>query len=346
MKLLDSSMDFFGLDMGTTAMRAVQLKGSGPVKTLRAYGQVAADGQSFASDSNLDRAKMVPIIKQLLKQSGITSKNVAVNLPSDRVFTAVIDMDKMAPEELDKTMRYQADALIPTPLAESKVDWVVLGDSPKDSKKQEVLVSSVPNTVAVARLELLEAAGLNVIAIEPDSTALARSTLAYDSTAPQMALDMGNVTTDLLVAIGGVPRLSRALPFGSQSFIQAVKAALSADDAQAQQYIYKFGLSKDKLDGQVYNALISNVEGLMSEIDKSIKFFQARYNNAALDRIVVTGSASVIPEFPLYIANRFNINVEIGNAWRNINYPASLQNELVAISNHFAVATGLAERDA
>lgn len=63
-----------------------------------------------------------------------------------------------------------------------------------------------------------------------------------------------------------------------------------------------------------------------------------------LERIIVTGGASTLPEFPLYLANKFAINVEIGNAWRNVSFPTDRQNELLAVSNHFAVAAGLAER--
>lgn len=59
----------------------------------------------------------------------------------------------------------------------------------------------------------------------------------------------------------------------------------------------------------------------------------------------MTGGASSLPEFPLYIANKFGINVEIGNAWRNVQYDMVRQNELMALSNHFGVATGLAERN-
>ena len=51
-----------------------------------------------------------------------------------------------------------------------------------------------------------------------------------------------------------------------------------------------------------------------------------------------------MPEFPLFLANRFGLNVEIGNAWRNVNYSQDKQNDLLAISNHFGVAAGLAER--
>jgi hypothetical protein len=44
------------------------------------------------------------------------------------------------------------------------------------------------------------------------------------------------------------------------------------------------------------------------------------------------------------MANKFGINVEIGNAWRNVAFSADRQNELLSISNQFGVAVGLAER--
>jgi Tfp pilus assembly PilM family ATPase len=63
-----------------------------------------------------------------------------------------------------------------------------------------------------------------------------------------------------------------------------------------------------------------------------------------LERFIVTGAAASLPEFPLYIANKFGINVEIGNAWRNVAFAPERQNELLAVSNQFSVAAGLAER--
>jgi Tfp pilus assembly PilM family ATPase len=83
---------------------------------------------------------------------------------------------------------------------------------------------------------------------------------------------------------------------------------------------------------------------LTTEIEKSIKFFQMRYTGSKIERLVVTGGASVVPEFPLYLANKFGLNVEIGNAWRNVSFSRDRQNELLSISNQFGVAVGLAER--
>ena len=345
MNILSGTSDFFGLDMGISAVRAVQLKGTGPVKILDRYGHTPFAGTMALSDSKTDRQQVAQVVANLIKQVGITTKNVAVNLPSNHVFTTVIDIDKMAPEELDKTIRYQAESFIPTPLAQSKIDWAVIGNSPKDPKKVELLLSSVPNNFVEPRLSMLESVGFNIVAFEPESMALTRAVIPNETTSPQMILDIGSAATDLVIAIAGVPHLTRAIPTGTRALIGAAVQGLGIETAQAQQFVFKFGLSKDKLEGQIYKAIIGTIDGLMAEIDKSIKFFQERYPATKLERIIVTGGASVLPEFPLYVANRFGINVEVGNAWRNVNYPAERQNELMAVSNQFAVAVGLAERN-
>lgn len=172
-----------------------------------------------------------------------------------------------------------------------------------------------------------------------------RAVVPTDSTSPQMVLDIGNKSTDLVITMNNAPRLSRSIPTGTEAILKAAVQNLSIDDAQAQQFVFKFGLGKDKLEGQIYNAIIGIIDMLISEIEKSIKFFQTRYGETRIERIIVTGSASTLPEFPLYLANKFGINVEIGNAWRNVSFPADRQNELLAASNHFCVAAGLAERD-
>jgi type IV pilus assembly protein PilM/plasmid segregation protein ParM len=203
----------------------------------------------------------------------------------------------------------------------------------------------VPNKFVEDRLDILESIGLNVVAFEPDNLAMARALALPDGTA-QLILDVGRRSTDLVVVLNAVPHLTRSIPTGVEAIVKAATQNLNIDEKQAEQFVFKFGLSKEKLEGQVFQAISSTVDILTSEVEKSIKFFQARYTNSAISRIVVTGGASVIPEFPLYIANKFGLNVEIGNAWQGVTYSRDRQNELLAVSNQFGVAVGLAEREA
>ncbi|HEX8762628.1 MAG TPA: type IV pilus assembly protein PilM [Candidatus Saccharimonadales bacterium] len=345
MSLLSGVSAFFGLDIGTTAVRLVELHGNGPVKTLTKYAYVPVDSKIVLSDSKSDQQKLAQVIRDLLSQARMTTRNVAVGVPSQRVFTTVVDFDRLPQGELAKAIRYQADSLIPTPLENSKIDWAVIGESPKDKTKLEVLLSSVENTFVEQRLDMLESIGLEVIAFEPDNLALTRALVGQDSSVPQMVLDIGSKSTDLVVTMNGSPRLTRSIPTGAEAIIRSAAQNLNIEDKQARQFVFKFGLGKDKLEGRIYDAIIGTVDILTGEIDKSIKFFQSRYGDSTrIGRMIVTGGASALPEFPLYLANKFGVEVEIGNAWRNVSFSPERQNELLAVSNHFGVAAGLAER--
>lgn len=336
--------DFFGLDLGTTSVRVVQLKGEGPVKQLVKYGQAPIDSTVTASDAATDQQKVMETIRQLISSLQLGTRNVAVGLPSSKVSTTVVDIAKLSPGELAKTIHQQAESLIPTPLAESKIDWAVIGDSPKEPGKQEILLTSVSNQYVETQLDMLESIGLNVIAFEPDNLALTRALIVPNSTSAQVVLDVGNQTTDLVIVMNGAPRLTRSIPTGQEAILRSAVQNLGVDANQAEQFVYKFGLNQAKLEGQVYNAIIDTVDIIVNEIQKSLKFFKTRYNNVNLERIVVTGAAATLPELPLYIANKTGLNVEIGNAWRNVSYPQAKQNELMALSSSFGVAIGLAER--
>ena len=345
MSLLSGVSEFFGLDIGNSSVRVVQLSNnsSGPRQLMR-YAMAPIDGKLAQSDSQADRQKVAEVIKALIEQAQIKTKNVAVGIPSSKVFSIVVDIDRLAPAELAKTIKYQADSLIPTQIEDSKIDWAVIGDSPKDANKVEVLLSSVPNDFVESRLDLLESIGLNVVAFEPDNLSMVRSIVDPTVTQSQMVIDIGSKSTDLVITMAGTPRLIRAIPTGSDAIIKSAIQNLNIDEKQAQEFVFKFGLSQQKLEGQVYNAIIGTVDVLMNDIDKSIKFFQARYQDIKLEKIVMTGGASSLPEFPLYIANKFGVNVEIGNAWKNVQFSPERSNELMAVSNHFSVAVGLAER--
>ena len=93
MSPLTGITNFFGLDIGTSGIRLVELKGSGPAKALTNYALVPVDSKLILSDAKTDQQKIAVIIKQLVGQAKPTTKNVAVSLPSSRVFTTIVDMD-------------------------------------------------------------------------------------------------------------------------------------------------------------------------------------------------------------------------------------------------------------
>jgi len=342
MSILHGVTDFFGLDIGTSSIRLVQLQGSGPIKNLVKYGFAPLDTTTPAIDSK-SNIMVTNALKQLIAKSKITTKNVAVGLPSQKVFTTVVEVDKLPRKEMAKSIKFQISSFIPTPVDESKVDWSIIGDSPTNPAKVKLLISSVLNTVAKERLDMLGSIGLKVISLEPDNLALTRALLDPSNTSPQMVFDLGRYNSDLVISMNNAAMLTRSINYGTETFIRAATQDLNIKREQAEEVIFKFGLNKTRAQGQVYQAIINPVNSLLAEIDMSIKFFTDKYN-IKLSKIIVAGSAAIIPEFPLAVANHTGIDVEIGNAWRNVAYDMKRQNELLAISDYFGVAVGLAER--
>lgn len=346
MALLSSVGDFFALDIGTTAIRLVHLRGSGASKNLVKYAERPIGGKISRSDSEADKKALSENVAQLISDAGISTRNVVLGIPSREMFGTVIDLPNLSDSELGKTITYQAEQHIPMSLDEAQIDWGKLGPSPQDPEKVEVLLISVAKSFAERKVDTLEQMGLNVIAIEPDAMALSRALLppGGDNNGATMILDIGDRATDLVITYGAGPRLIRGIPTGGASFIKAAMQNLNIDEKQAKQFVYKFGMNENKLEGQVYKALEGTVDQLMNEVEKSIKFFSTRYKEVPIQKIIVAGGASTLPEFPLYLANKLGVKVEIGNAWQNVSYPNNMYNELISISNHFAVAVGLAER--
>lgn len=345
MNILKGVGDFFALDIGTNAVRVVQLSPNGADSwTLQHYGYAPLDEKTSASSSEEGKRRLGEVIMTAIGQSGIKTKNVVIGLPSNKTFTTVIDVPTMSEAELRSTIKYQMDQYIPMSIDEAKVDWALLGQSLHDPKKQEVLLSSTANTYAEERLEFIEGLGLNVIAAEPDPIAMIRSLLPSGIQDARLIIDMGDQSTDIAVTYGDTPRLVRTVPTGIRSLVKAAVQNLNVQEDQARQFIVKFGLAPDRLEGQVYRAIESTLDSFAAELVKSIKFFQTRYPNTPVGGVLLSGYAATIPMFGDYMAAKTSVQTAIANPWQKVKVAQTDQQQLTAVAAEFATAIGLAQR--
>lgn len=346
MAILKGVGDFFALDIGTNAVRVVQLvKASGDTWNLVHYGYTPVDSKVTSASSKEAEHRLGEVIMTAVGQSGIKTKNVAIGLPSSKTFTTVIDVPMMPLAELKSTIKYQVDQYIPMSIDDAKVDWAPLGQSAHDPKKQEVLLASTANSYAEERLELIEALGLNVIAAEPDPIAMVRSLLPSGITDARLIIDVGEVSTNLVITFGDAPRLVRTIPTGIQSLVKAAVQNLNVQDNQARQFILKFGLAPDRLEGQVYHAVEGVLDNFASELTKSIKFFQTRYPNTPVGGIFLSGYGMTIPKFAEYVTAKTGIQSQGANPWQKVRMNQNDQQQLSAIATEYATAVGLAQRE-
>jgi type IV pilus assembly protein PilM len=337
--------DFFALDIGTNAVRVVQLSSTGPDSwSLQHFGYAPLDEKTSSSVSPESLRRLGEIIMTAVGQSGIKAKNVVIGLPSSKTFTTVIEMPVMAETELKSTLKYQVDQYIPMAVNDAKVDWALLGTSLHDPKQQEVLIASTANSYAEERLEFIESLGLNVIAAEPDPLAMIRSLLPAGVPDARLIIDVGEQSTDLAITFADSPRLVRTIPMGVRSLIKAAVQNLNVQEDQARQFILKFGLAPDRLEGQVYRAIESTLENFSSELTKSIKFFQTRYPNTPVGGILLSGYSAIVPQFGEYVTAKTGIPTSVANPWQKVRVSQQDQQQLMTVASEFATVIGLAQR--
>lgn len=346
MAFIKSVGDFFALDIGTNAVRVVQLdKIRNDMWSLRHFGYAPVDERISMSDSAESRRRLGEVIMTAVGQSGIRTKNVAIGLPSNKTFTTVVDMPTVSEAELKATLKYQVDQYIPMAVDEAKVDWVLLGQSLHDPRQQEVLIASTANSYAEERLEFIEGLGLNVIAAEPDPIAMIRSLLPTVTNDARLLIDIGEQSTDLAVTFNGAPRLIRTIPMGLRSLVKSASQNLNAQEDQARQFILKFGLAPDRLEGQVLRAIEGVLDNFAAELSKSVKFFETRYPNTPIGGILLSGFAASIPLFGDYVTAKTSIPTTVANPWQKVSVKQADQQALISVANEFAVAIGLAQRE-
>ncbi|MDO4399094.1 MAG: type IV pilus assembly protein PilM [Candidatus Saccharibacteria bacterium] len=345
MNLLHGVGDFFSLDIGTNSMRIVQLSGSGQHGwTLQKYAYVPITQQLTQDSSDLGKKRLGEAILGAVNQAGIKTKNIALGLPASKTFTSIVETETLPEKELAKSFKYEIDKYVPMAMSDAKADYVILGPSPNDPAKTEVLVSSVAKEYAESTMEMIEKTGLNIVAMEPEPLALARALTTPGAIDATMVVDLGEGSTDIVIMYKDKPRLVRSIPGGVDVLIRAVANGLNVRVDQARQFILKFGLDENQVEGQVFKILGTHLDNYAAELAKSVRFFQTKYINGRVGGIVLSSYASMIPLFPEYIEAKTNVPTMRGNPWQFVRTTSNQQRTLANVSSEFAVAIGLSER--
>lgn len=326
-------------------MRIVQLSGDAQHGwSLVKYAYVPIDPKLTQDSSDLGKQRFGEVILKSVEQAGIKTKNIAIGLPSNKNYTSIVETETLPEKELEKAFKYEIDKYVPMAMNDARADYVVLGPSPIDPSKTEILVASTAKEYAESQLELIEKVGFNIIAMEPETLAMARALTPAGMPDATLIVDFGEHSTDLAITYQDKPRLVRTIPWAFGLIVKNTASSLNVKEEQARQFILKFGLAQDKVEGQVFKVLDGLLDNFAAELVKSVRFFQTRYVNVKVSNIVLSGFAETIPLFPEYIEAKTQISTMRGNPWQSVKLTASQQQALAKVTSEFPVAVGLAKR--
>jgi len=344
--LFSRKIEPVALDIGSTYIKLVQLKGSGKSYSLAKFGMVPLPAEVIVEGAVMDANRVSEAIKELLVAQKIKTKEVVLSVSGSSVIIKRISIADMTDEELAESIKWEAEQYIPFSIDDVNVDFQKLGPGAAEGQA-DVLLVAVKKDKINDYVNLVKDAGLEPVVVDVDAFALANMCeLNYEVEAGITALlNIGASVMNINILRDGVSIFTRDITVGGNRYTEALQrdANLSYDDAEK----IKRGETVDGADRDQLNGIIATVtEDIVGEIQRSFDFFRSTTGSDKVSRVLLSGGCAKIPQFTKVLSERLEIPVDIINPFKNIKvdpkyFEAGFISDAAPLA---AIAVGLAMR--
>ena len=285
--------------------------------------------------------KYAKYLKELVEKAKV-STNVAISsLPVSQVFHTIINLPKVEEKDIQAIVNAEIAKMISRPISDMQVIYQKIDINKKDKKYTSLLVTAAPKALIAFYTAIFKKAGLNLIDLETETFAIARSLVGYDSSV-SMVVDVGAENTDLFIVDNGVPMTHRSLQLGGSNIDEILKEKLGLEKEDIHQI--KKDLSSGVLDKIPNELFLSVLEPLAKEIQYSFDLYikQNGNENKKPEKIILTGGTSFFPPVESYLKSQFSLNIFICDPWARVIYQDGLKVVLDMVGPRMSVAIGLA----
>ena len=300
-----------GLDVGTNAVRAVEIEFGEP-PLIRRMGQVGLPAGAVVDGEVADVDAVSIALRRLWTEAGFKSRTVRAGISSARVIVRTVEMPRLSHDELMSTIRLQLDDYVPLAAEDTVFDVRPL-DGPDESTQTMQLLLAAAHRDAVEPLVMaLRDAKLDVTAIDVIPAALALALTHpepdQDDTA-DVVLSIGAGTVVVIAARGGEPMYSRTITSAcGRLMTDRIASQLAIGELDAERF-KRSGATEDPNSGVAVLAARAGVDELIEEVRASLAFFADQPNGRPVRRLLVTGGGSLLPGLAAALAGGLGLDV-------------------------------------
>lgn len=335
----------FGIDIGTTSIKAVSLKRDNAKLSVEAIAVSPFTAKSILSDSLLNQQAIALSIREMLGIAQIKTKNVNVSIPASQVYTKIIETPELSEKELADSLSFEMEQYIPLPLSQVKTDWQIVDHFTKSGQKtMSVLIIAASIAVLQKYENILTQSGLIPASIETEMISVQRSLSPLFTTNEScLVAHIGSSATNISITAGGVLQFIATIGLGGLAITRAVSADLGIAVSQAEELKKTYGLT-NALQGKVGKALQPVLESIIADIKRTILTYKEKSPNANVSKIVLSGGTALLPGIVQFFAETLNIQVVIGNTF-TVNQIGNVPEEILNEAPSYNVVVGLALRN-
>ncbi len=338
-----------GLDIGSSAVKAVELKVAGKVYRVTGFGSEPIPPDSIVDGAIIDGGAVADAIRRLFESRRIKTTDVAASLSGNAVIVKKITLPVMTEAELAESIYWEAEQYIPFDIQDVNLDYQILdaGDAAGKGTMDVLLVAAKKEKIA-DYTGVIGQAGRTAVVVDVDAFALQNAyevNYGIEPSSVVVLLNAGASATNINILNGDQSVFTRDISIGGNAYTEALQRELSLSFDVADQL--KRGIPAEGVTFDDARPVLRAVsDNVMLEIQKTFDFFKATASSDRIDRIMVSGGASRAEGFTEMLSERFEAPVEAFDPFKRVAFDLKkFQVESLAdVAPTVAVAVGLALR--
>ena len=348
-----------GIDIGSSAIKVVEIKKRGGKAVLETYGAIALGSYAeidVGRVTNLPIDKVVEALKEVLKQSGVTTNASAFSIPvqSSLIFTVSLP-SQVKESEISSIIPTEARKYIPLPITEVSLDYFILPKKETSFEEAnnpelpsilpentEVLVVAIQNDAVSKFRSIVSQCSLEAGFFEIEIFSSIRSNFEHELSLV-LLMDFGASSTKLSLVEFGMVKAHHTVNRGGADISASISKSLDIPFAKAEEMKRDFGLFENPVDKNLADIIKVHVDYIFSETNNVLLAYEKKYNRT-ISKVIFTGGGSLLKGLKEVASNNFKAEIEIGHPFSKVGAPEFLGKVLETTGPEFAVALGLALR--
>ncbi|NLN62293.1 MAG: type IV pilus assembly protein PilM [Myxococcales bacterium] len=310
-----------GVDIGTSSIKALQLRKSGRGYHLQKYGIEPLPPQSIVDGHVMNHSAVVDGLRKLFKDLRISQKEVALSISGNSVIIKKLNLPLMKREELEEQIQWEAEQHIPFDISEVEIDYNILGSN-EEAGQMDVLLVAAKKDEIQDLVEVVKGAKLSPMVVDIDAFVVQNVyELNYGFAANETLalLNIGAEVTTVNIVHAGVSQFTRDISNGGALITEEIQKQLQVSHEEAE--AYKAGGLEDSQEvvpREVDEIISSVVDTLAGEIQRSLDFYMATSTYGEIAKIFITGGTSNLPQVRASIERRSRVPVEMLDPFRRV----------------------------
>jgi type IV pilus assembly protein PilM len=336
---LSSTSVSIGLDIGSSAIKLVQLQGTKSGIALYKAGSAPTPREAVKAGVVTDPLAVAKTIQSLLEALQVEGGQVTAGVAGPTVVVREVPLPVMSDRQLRKSIQWEARNYLSFPVEDSVVEFQVT-DRPAagEGTQMRVMLVAAPRDMVDSQVEAIEVAGLDPVAVEIQPFAMMRGILAANGShsaegETTAVLGIGAAYTEITIMKGGTFVLTRMIPIAGDAFTEAIKNALDIDTEEANQLketatqVVSSEEERATLDPaaqQASRAIEPLLDEIIREVRRSLAYHdyqqqapEAGAGDLGVNRILLSGGSAKLPRINEYFMSQLGVPVEVVSIFGN-----------------------------